>query len=588
MFAPAECDLHHFMRDEVERVLSVAEMLDGLRGLCSALCHVHNYFLRPENVQKLGSHRDIHPGNILVKGHALILSDFGLSKLKALNQGSRSGFAGGVLDYYAPECQDWEGRSKEGSIGRRSDIWSLGCVMAEILTFMVDGSERLKVFDERRMYGGFGTFHAKGAEHEEVTKWLEDLTQRAPAQLQGLSSLIKKMLSIEQESRPHAWNVLNQVSYLFHQTQYNVALGIFEKLKPSRGYNFEIEFERFKIWSEHAGLARGDQNGLQLSDVYLRRDYHVLDDSTDQLKSIIVILRSAVEPNDHIGDDTTNTILHTQLRVHIDKLWQFQESTSQTIMARKLETIILSRDSEATQDVGEIDTFSRPQLLLVIRQALRSIDDPQKLPKDSLLVDQSSFTQCMEWEECLLGRFTTTDGDQRPSITELYHYDDTWIDRTHELVTRVQNLVVLLSQDYIIDNFPVLRALAFYHIPARQAYGLVFAIPKSIDMRNDNQVPRTLANVIKKTSYRTERPSLDDVYALAYKIADTVLSLHKAQWLHKGISAYKIIVFPENEGLTPGCLLSARILGFQYSRGTEDSFTTGPPKATKTARYRHP
>jgi serine/threonine protein kinase len=589
IFAPAESDLHDWMRKGVECVWSVSEILDGLRGLCSALCHMHNYFLGSEDVQKIGCHYDIHPRNILVKNHSMILSDFGLSRLKTLDQGSRSGFVGGVLDYYAPECQDWARSFKKGQIGRPSDIWSLGCIMAEIVTFMVQGSAGLEAFDKQRTYGPFSTFHATGAEHDKVTQWIRDLAQKTSSgQVRELASLIETMLYIDQQRRPAAWDVLSRVTYLFHQTTYDTVLGHFEKLTQNTGYNFEIEFERFKIWSEHVGLAQGNQDSSCAPDVYLRRDHDILESVTDQLKSILSILSKEVESSDQTRDDTGNRILYTELRIPIDKLWYLEESSSQHIMARKLESIILGRSPEAALNANGIDRFARPQLLLVIQQALKTIDEMQQVSPSSLLVEHTRITQFEECEEYSLGQFTTTDGDQHPSITELYYYDDAWIDRAHELVTRVQNLVLLLGRDDIVSNFPVLRALAFYHIPERQAYGLIFEMPTSIDIRGTRQAPQTLVQVIKRASRRAERPSLDDVYALAYRISNTILSFHKARWLHKSISAYKVIVFPQNETATPECLPSARLLGFQYSRATDDSFTVGPPKAKKAARYRHP
>ena len=79
-------------------------------------------------------HRDIKPGNTLVTStrgrEHVYLTDFGLTKSTAQTGGlTRSGTVVGTPDYMAPE--QWDGR---GSIDARADVYSLGCVLHELLT----------------------------------------------------------------------------------------------------------------------------------------------------------------------------------------------------------------------------------------------------------------------------------------------------------------------------------------------------------------------------------------------------------------------------------------------------------------------
>jgi serine/threonine-protein kinase len=70
-------------------------------------------------------HFDVKPQNVFLKGDVARLGDFGLSKLADGSRASLSA-ARGTPHYMAPEVLDRRG-------DRRSDIYSLGCVLYELL-----------------------------------------------------------------------------------------------------------------------------------------------------------------------------------------------------------------------------------------------------------------------------------------------------------------------------------------------------------------------------------------------------------------------------------------------------------------------
>ena len=74
-------------------------------------------------------HRDIKPANIMLtkKGQA-VLSDFGIAQILGSTQATVSGALMGTLNYMAPE------QGLEGRCDARSDIYSLGIVLYEMLT----------------------------------------------------------------------------------------------------------------------------------------------------------------------------------------------------------------------------------------------------------------------------------------------------------------------------------------------------------------------------------------------------------------------------------------------------------------------
>ena len=109
-------------RLEKERQLSLQEALRLTREVASALDYAHRH-----NVV----HRDIKPENILLHEGAAMVADFGIGK--ALSGDGRSitqtGLAVGTPAYMSPEQS-----AGELATDGRSDLYSLGCVLFEMLT----------------------------------------------------------------------------------------------------------------------------------------------------------------------------------------------------------------------------------------------------------------------------------------------------------------------------------------------------------------------------------------------------------------------------------------------------------------------
>ena len=128
------CDQHHF---------TTRQRLDLFLQICHAIQHAH---------QKGIIHRDIKPSNILVTGHdGAIVSkviDFGIAKATEQRLTDKTVFTGmdrliGTPAYMSPEQADPACRD----IDTRSDIYSLGVLLYELLTSQAPFDPQLMVLD---------------------------------------------------------------------------------------------------------------------------------------------------------------------------------------------------------------------------------------------------------------------------------------------------------------------------------------------------------------------------------------------------------------------------------------------------------
>jgi serine/threonine protein kinase len=110
--------------------------------LAAALCYLHDNRVR---------HKDIKPQNVLVKGHQIFLTDFGISlDWSELGQDTTTGVTIKTPRYCAPEVAESMPRNTF------SDLWSLGCVFLEIWT-VLRGSLIASLFEYLDNHGSKST-----------------------------------------------------------------------------------------------------------------------------------------------------------------------------------------------------------------------------------------------------------------------------------------------------------------------------------------------------------------------------------------------------------------------------------------------
>ncbi|KAL4783305.1 kinase-like domain-containing protein [Aspergillus varians] len=182
LFMPlAICDLRAYMMDYHEaRPNSDEEKKDIIRcamGLAGGLQFLHSEMRTPEMERLVCYHMDLKPANILIfretggdgRTHTVWkLSDFGMSRMKIQhsNEGIERERDLNRLFMRRSEPEDPSGTKNprgEGTylgpesvspartMGTHSDIWSLGCVLSILFTYMEDGSDGVRRYGEERV-----------------------------------------------------------------------------------------------------------------------------------------------------------------------------------------------------------------------------------------------------------------------------------------------------------------------------------------------------------------------------------------------------------------------------------------------------
>jgi serine/threonine protein kinase len=565
----------------------------ALPGLASALEALHLYAW--EDVSLIGCHHDIKPDNILIMEDRFILADFGLSTFKDTSKGSDTYFRFGQGFYFAPECEDYDDDFIRHRIGRASDIWSLGCVIAELLVFMTGGATAVKKFkqDRRVTFGGYfttSTFHYGKAPNPAVERCLDEMQTTAPDEATSeLIVLTRDMLSLEPEKRPRASQTLKRLRSLALKNICSTIQRDYDDLgNSSLSFDFLLEKERFTCWSE-AFRAVLDPVTDSTSSVLESDDvYGSVAKSLSHMRSTLSSVREYIY-NIHVSV--------TKLRQINNDLEKVLDAPAQATVMKELELRILNLDgsdadafSNTTHPFNDVSAYPRVGILA----ALRHMHTLSQAPSNSTEVDWRIDRHCLyemnpnRSNAFEVARFVGGDSEPRDVLIQWMVYDAKWAGELGKILfARVAAIVSFLRAASEVQSFRILNCHGYFHETQRHAFGVIFSHPNSDTGNRLN--PTTLHQLIQNTQNVRNRPELGQLFRLAHSLTTSLLEYHTISWLHKNISSHHIVFFSTRKDLSTYNISTPYVIGFDHSRPDRpNEYSEGPWDEQNRMKYHHP
>lgn len=593
LFPLAHGDLNDFLtlpQEDVEQLgfRSISDFLLALCGLASAVDALHSYELG--DLALIGCHHDLKPGNVLVSNKTFLLADFGLSTFKRPEQGSKTYFKLGNGYYFAPECEDPAAGFEKSRINRASDIWSLGCIIVEIVVFMLNGAaanvqfkeDRKVVFDE---WFVTYTFHYGKRPNPGVERWLNTLSMESLNEaVTAVVGLARSTLQLQPAERPKAAAVLSRLRLISLQHIYAGLTAQYQELyRLDSIVDVSIERERLDCWAWGVGLIPGLDVDPESQPWSFEND--------SQFNKIVVNLSTMGQELDAAIQTRENLrpICMPLRRLNDDLVKILPDKIVRKVQTR-LELQVLSSDS--FDHLGDfrhtLETEPRYERLGVLaaiksmhilsRRSLDNIDQSLILDRDSLRNWRNFRTN----ETATLVGNNETEGEE--VLIEWMIYEEA---QTGEILMRRAGAIArFLCEGGRPSSFLTLKCRGYLHDIPRHAFAMVYDI-SSLSKPSAPQ-PISLHELIEKTENIRFRPLLNEVFELARRLVTALLEYHKVNWLHKNISSHSII-FRKADPPAVAAVDSPYIIGFNLSRPDHPTeISRGPEDDPGFVNYQDP
>jgi serine/threonine protein kinase len=557
-----------------------------------------------------GYHHDIKPRNILIRGSDFILADFGLSRLKEIDEDTKTPWKDTTFEYGAPECRDPQS-FVPGMVSRAIDIWSVGCVFSEIAAYMEKGSQGVSDFREWRViegeYGKMRCFHDGESLSSNADRYLEEIAEQAcSTSMKNLILLIRRTLFRHAMNRPKADEVERELFHFAIEALLDILLHTIEHSiddgEVSMDQNLfrtwvSLEENRLLAWADCLGL-RPIQDRVKKYDrqvdILAFGFYETVKSAFDALAS----KRHFETPTDNqdfklnvlrqVNDELCKH-LSEETRLSIDNIFYIitaHKSTLQSLRQISAFNVVVEQENDVSA------TAAMKYMSLLLERQTQEPAENCRIEASLMRQDSSKIDSAVRPETWFYS-YGHQQGEERKAIVEFVPYWERKIkdSRSQEfhiaveaMFRRVQELVSMLKLVPKPPGFRVLNCLGTFHDSQRRRFALVYAFP------SENTLPVRLNKLLRHGKSCVIYPDLGEKLALAKSLTACVQSFHTSGWIHKNNSSLNVLFFPETESDWNTVKLSEPyIVGFDHSRkDNKGEYSQGPILSTVSQEYLHP
>lgn len=601
-------------------------------GLADALVHIHEFAFHDVNIDlmRIGYHHDLRPANILCLARRFVITDFGLSKFTSASQTSKDLVRGGVDAYLSPEAisdVDWT----RGEVGRALDIWSLGCIFAELAT--VTEGFKVKKFQEirrrERRQGSLTnidyTFHSSGELRDGVKDWLKNLkgcgepscTPKSP-QTPALVALIEEMLNPKWRIRIMIKEVVQRLSEISFKTKALAIESLFRSFEKGRDLEQPSRIFMFLDGSRFAAVLEVFE---QLSREFPSSFHKKIDQTlTSMVKLQEVLARVQVNQRSlHYSVESTfaSTEVQEVYEIIDDIVEQLPEHSRKQIQQNWSRNVANIDEMDVLRTIKAAavpDRYHAVGIKATMKLMSSAVSSAMKEPREMMLSDAGmvdldvQVSRSQDPAQQALNALRSTGHyyetrEPRAVLIEWRKYDIRWNSAPNDQQLNQLNCMArFLSakktphDSILFPKLVVLDCLAFFHDQHQNRFGFIYALPQE----NTKQAPSfprhySLNQYIKDTSMPrfldqrkcAPRPYLGKVFQLAKDLASSLHDLHEIGWLYKSISSHNILMFPAAPAEAFNHLSSSVLSGFVQSRPEQTENSVGGPAPTYDL-YEHP
>lgn len=571
---------------------SSESLLLALAGLSSAIRAMHDDVGTVE-LKQMGCHRDLKPSNILLHDSRLILADFGLSRIKDAKEDSGSKYKKGHGDYIAPECEDLHDKQfMKHTVHRSSDIWSFGCIILEMLTYMKYGSSGIVEFRKKRTDRAQGWYDhhrfccGPGKPNTNVLRWHAKLDGvlgsydhghlRNPQPLERLSTLARDMLSLDHKKRPKAVSVEARLRCFAVDALSQSILKGYECISQTDLIQPLIEKTRFGSWiwacKINAVETNCDAQQSWTGDSFpnFENIVQLLNQVLDQFKIIAPVYRDKKRRYFYPLKRLNNVLLDMLPVCRRDQAKDYYESS-----------ILGPQDADNLHYLASMSTLGEPlRNLAQIKvkcmqiQAIKAQEhcysdpsydgiDPSSLQEVRRIGDLCAVRQSGAEPDLALHEFKTYAEDmiEHPILNNLFQR----IKATASLLNRAEPL-----------GFRVLHCRGYCHDPLRLRSGLLYEFPRDSNSNAILDQAATLDTILRNELCHYLKPMLGERFAMAHSLGSSLYAFHKVSWLQRSITSTNIVFFHGKD--SPWDPSAFFFLGFTQSRPDGgQQYSVGPP-----------